>query len=150
MATPQGVRNQLETINESKMNGRLNKEFHGLLTSTGMAPQKATLVAAFTNGRSESSKDLNDYEAIELIKYLKGQKPGTDDASQKMRRKMISLAHELHWHVPGTGKVDMERLNNWCRSPGKYKKELNAHNYTELVSLVSQFKIVHQKFLNKL
>lgn len=132
------------------MNNQFNKEFYGLLKTTGLTSQKASLVNAFTNGRSTSSKDLNDYEAIELIKFLKGQTAGKDDAAQKMRRKMISLAHELHWHVPGTGKVDMEKLNGWCVNNGKYKKLLNDHSYEELVNLLSQFKIVHAKFLNKL
>ncbi len=50
----------------------LNKQLHVLLTQTGMMDAKPYLVESFTNGRSQSSKDMSHYEAIELVKHLKG------------------------------------------------------------------------------
>ena len=114
---------------------------HALLNSTGMMPQKESLVAAFGHGK-QSSKDLNFTEAGELISYLK-----TIDASHKMRRKIIRLAHDMGWQLPGK-KIDMDRLNGWCKTYGFGKKELNAYTAQELPKLVTQFEKVYNDYLN--
>ena len=132
------------------MNPELNKQLHGLLKQTGLNPQKATLVNAYTAGRSESSRDLTNFEAEEMIKYLNLTANNNVEASQKMRRKIISMAHEMHWHLGSTQKIDMERLNTWCKVFGFGKKVLNQYTYLELPKLVSVFTIVYNQYLSNL
>lgn len=128
-----------------------NSKLHGLLNSTNLLPQKASLILGFTAGRSESSKDMTEEEALSLIAYLKDKaKETTDTDLQNLRRKIISIAHQMYWYLPNTRKIDMVRINNWCTSYGKFKKELNAHSYNELVQLVTQFKVVYASYIRNL
>jgi hypothetical protein len=127
-----------------------NKQLYALLNKTGLTADKANLVAGFTEGRSESTKDLTYFEARAMIRWLQVKAELHEDGSHKMRRKIISMAHEMHWHLSGTQKVDMKRLNDWCKTYGYLAKELNKYSYKELPMLVSQFKIVYDKFLKKL
>lgn len=111
-----------------------NSILHGLLTSTGLMAQKRNLILGFTDGRTESSKDMTYQEAGALITHLKSL-----DASHKMRRRIIKMAHEMGWHLPGTQKIDMDAINEWCKKYGAYHKPLNDHSATELPRLVTQF-----------
>lgn len=132
------------------MNQSLNKQIHALLNNTGLAEQKANLVFGFTKGRSESSKDMTDGEAIDFINYLRQQPNANDEAANKMRRKIISLAYELHWAKSGNWKAAVAAIDSFCLSPkGIFKKELNKHSYQELVQVVSQFEMMYKKHLNK-
>lgn len=104
----------------------LNKQLHALLTQTNLMHAKAMIVASHTSGRSESSRDLKNNEAIEIIRYLKGvqtqqklkelqsQQPHSNpnhisnamqkvkietpyEQANRMRRKIIALAHQMGW-----------------------------------------------------
>lgn len=132
------------------MNNQLNAQLNGLLNATGLIGQKETLVLSATQGRSESRKDLTDHEAMGLINFLK-QQPQPTAKEDKMRKKIISMAHECGWHhlVNGKWKIDMKRLNDWCVKSSYLKKELNKYSYNELPTLVSQFSKVYSSFLNK-
>lgn len=113
-----------------KQNGIL----HGLLTANKLIDQKKALVYAFTNGRSESSKELTFAEASELIKHLRG-----NDSSHRMRRKIIKLAHEIGWKKEGSKEIDMAAIDTWCKTYGYLKKPLNDYSRFELPRLVWQF-----------
>jgi len=132
------------------MNVSLNKQLHGLLTQCGLNEQKAELINSYTGGRSESSKDLNDGEAKQLIYYLSTKANKHGEAANKMRRRIISMAHEMHWHIEGTQKINMERVNGWCTVYGFGKKPLNNYDYNELPKLVTQFQFVYKDYLHKL
>lgn len=107
---------------------------HALLANMDMMAQKAAMVNGISCGRAESTKDLTDEEADALITHLKNLEP-----RHKMRRKIIRLAHEMHWHLPGTKKIDMERVNGWCQQFGYGHKPLNDYSNSELPKLVTQF-----------
>ena len=87
-------------------------------------------------------------EGIALIRHLKSLDPD-EKAAEVMRRKMIALAHELQWQKEGTKKVDMVKLDGWCKKFGMYKKSLNQHTIKELPLLISQFEIMYKKDLSK-
>lgn len=124
------------------------KQIHTLFSASGLKEQKANIILGFSHGRGESSKDLTDAEAQQLINYLQKQK--APDAANKMRRKIISLAYEMHWAKAGNWKAAVECIDKFCTGPhGIYKKELNKHSYQELVQLVSQFEMMYKKHLNK-
>jgi len=110
-----------------------------LISKLGISPeQKREIIFGFTSGRSGSSKDLTHDEAVLLIGHLKSLDPDEKKA-EIMRRKVISMAHEIGWHQPGTNKIDMPRLDGWCKKFGYLKKGLNAYTLSELPKLVTQF-----------
>lgn len=134
-----------------------NRRLHQLLNQAGiLGEDKQALVYEFSHGRGTSSKDLLMVEAQHLIQHLEGAlgllatapTPEQEEASDKMRRKIISLAHEMRWYVEGTGRVDMARVNGWCQARGFGKKVLNQYTHDELTKLLSQFKIVYSKYLS--
>lgn len=134
------------------MNHAQNRTLNALLTATGNVPNKSDLVLSFTQGRSESRKDLSFEEARQFINWLQKQ-PKPEDAANKMRRKIISMAHEMQWYGPrtpeGGNKVDMQRLNGWCEKYSLMKKKLNDYTYNELPALVTQFTEVYKDYLHK-
>jgi hypothetical protein len=149
------------------IDNHINKQLHALLTQTGLMNMKEDLVMQYTDGKSKSSKDLHNVQAINLIHYLKDylQKKqdgiGADVAkrnynfnaqeyastAQRMRKKLISLCYNVFW-VTYDGKADIERLDNWvqkqfCKCP------LNSCTVKQLGTLITIFeqKIV-KPFLN--
>lgn len=145
------------------MNHAQNKMLHGLLNKTGLMADKASIVSGITKGRSESSKELSFDEARLMITWLKQQpiplrqaqggilRQAQYDSANLMRRKIISMAHEIGWHnlVNGKWQIDMRSLNNWCLQHSYLKKELNKYTTDELPKLVSQFERVYKSFLKK-
>ena len=137
------------------MSNQQNKQLHTLLAATGMMEQKANLVLGFSDGKSESSKDLTDAQAKEMITYLQSrQAPSFDGvveaAANKMRRKLISMAYEMHWAKAGEWKAAVAAIDSFCLSPkGLFKKELQKHNYNELAQAVTQFEMMYKKYLKK-
>lgn len=106
---------------------------------------KADMVQAFSGGRATSSKDLYVPEAAAMIKHLKSMDPD-ELAAEKMRKKIISMAHEMGWKL--AGKADMKRIDDWCTKFGYLHKHLNSYTYQELPKLVSQFTIAYKHYLN--
>ena len=120
-----------------------------LLHKTNLMQQKANIVGGISFGRTESIRELTDAEANDLKEYLQEQDKQSD-AANRMRRKVISMAHQLHWYKPNTQKVDVEHINNWCLQYGSTKKKLNDHTVLELVKLVTQFKEVFKDVLSNI
>ncbi|MNS37845.1 hypothetical protein D3C72_700780 [compost metagenome] len=107
------------------------------------------MVQGFTNGRTDSRANLHFEEANAMIRHLKELDPDYNDCN-RMRGKILALAHEMFWHIPGTTKIDMKRIDEWCMKLGKYKKRLNQHLKNELPALITQFEHVHASFLKNL
>ncbi len=109
---------------------------------------KKVMVLGFSGGRSESSKDLMSNEAADMIKHLKILDP-LEKSADKMRKKIIAMAHEIGWSIAATKKADMKRIDDWCKKYGFKKKNLNNYTYMELPTLVAQFEKVYSDYLNK-
>lgn len=107
---------------------------------------KADMVEGFSGGRETSSAELFVPEAAAMISHLKSLDP-EEAAADKMRKKIISLAHEMNWRIPGTTRADMKRIDRWCRTFGYKKKSLDNYTYRELPTLVTQFEAVHKSYL---
>lgn len=120
-----------------------------LISKLGMGEHKSTLVQSFTFGRTESRAEMKADEAKELIQYLKRTDPDEVKA-ETQRRKIISMAHEMKWELPGTKKADMKRLDEWCKKYGMYHKHLNSHTLKELPYLVTQFGAYYMSYLKTL
>lgn len=122
---------------------------HTLIAKHGLKDQKADIVGSFSAGRTDSVKGLRFEEAAALIGHLKSLDP-VDRSADKMRNKILSMAHELGWITPlPEPRVDMEHVNAWCIKHGYLKKKLDDYTYTELPKLVSQFEEVYRDFIKQ-
>lgn len=121
---------------------------HTLLSKQGLKDEKRSIVLSFTAGRTDSVKEMRNEEAAALIGHLKSMDP-EEKSADKMRNKILSMAHEMGWRIPGTTKVDMNHINGWMRSKSYLKKDLDTYRYAELPKLVSQFEEVYKSFISK-
>ncbi|WP_145859076.1 hypothetical protein [Pedobacter suwonensis] len=65
-----------------------------------------------------------------------------------MQRKILSMAHEKGWKLPG-GKINMAKVNGWCMKYGvPVHKPFNDYTVAELPALVTQFEKMYAKHLN--
>lgn len=133
------------------MNSAQNKVVYALFNTTGLLSQKENIVAGISNGRTTSTRQLSHEESIALIQFLQAKAGNNNDLdANRMRRKIISMAHQLHWYLPFSQKVDVKRVDNWCIQYGYLHKKLNYYSVKELPKLVSQFKEVFASILNNL
>jgi len=114
-----------------------------------------SMLAEASKGRTTSTRELTQAEAFGLIDGLVRQSPNSgwkqrNHTMDKMRKKLIGYAREMGWvasppaPLPGERggaalKVDMERVNGWCKRYGFGKKPLSDYTYAELPKLLSQF-----------
>jgi hypothetical protein len=134
-----------------------NRRLHQLINSLGIASIKSELINDASNGRTNSSKELSNQEATYLIKHLESKQPVVkqkkDDPADRMRKKILSVCHQLHWHKGtdenGKAKLDWKRINDWCIKYSPEHKTLNEHTIPELTKLVTQFESVLKHQLNK-
>ncbi len=112
----------------------------------------------YSDGRTEHISQLFGSEATELIKQLlNGAGKKVDNPAERMKRKIISMAHEMRWELPfsrpssGTlpksNVIDMSRVDGWCIKYGHGHKPLDQYTEAELPQLVTQFKRAYQDFL---
>lgn len=115
--------------------------------------ESADLALDYSNNRTEHVSQLYKDEATQLIKWLLNQQKKPVSPKEQMTRKILSMAHELHWelqHAPRPGKsnaVDMLKVDDWCIRYGQFHKPLDQHNELELTKLVTQFQYAHKDFL---
>ncbi|MFY7826273.1 MAG: hypothetical protein ACOVQ4_04070 [Flectobacillus sp.] len=117
-----------------------NKELHYWLNKLGLMEQKKSLVFSFSEGQTDSSKDMKEYQAIDLIKHLKGKakeagieapKP-KKDALQATRRYIIS-----RWYLAegasndAEKKAALEKCLSWVEK--NFKAELNSFEMPKLM-----------------
>lgn len=112
-------------------------------------PDADAIVLGFSPNSEGRVSKMDRAGATQLIQHLQRADPDAE-AKQRMRRKMVAICHEMRWHLPGTRKVDMQRLSGWCEQFGKFKKPLNAHTVKELTVLLTQFEAVYKSFLKAL
>jgi hypothetical protein len=124
------------------------KRMMQLLTMRNLQGRRHAIVWDYSNGRTESSKELTDPEVLKIIHDLE-RGFSELDRTDKMRKKIISQGHEMGWEYPG-GKIDIDRLNAWCVKFGYLHKALNKYAYAELPALVTQFEAVYNSFIESL
>jgi hypothetical protein len=133
------------------------KAIYTLLGKFGLRDDKESIVRSFTANRTASTRAMKDNEAAALIGHLKSMDV-VDTRSEKMRKKILSMAHEMGWSSSAKAtedkqvkkKIDMEHVNNWCVSHGYLHKKLDDYTYAELPRLVSQFEAVYKDYLKKI
>ena len=122
------------------------------------------LVIDFTKNRETSCKNLTDLEAFELIKFLQNKVKTAEYSQQKeaintqkytyqdgdrMRKKVISIAYQLHWATAGDWRTAIDAIDKFLIEKGVHKKTLKAHTPAELVKVVTQFEQMLVKDLRK-
>lgn len=145
------------------MTSTQNKIIHAELNKAGLMSRKADIIASFTQGRTSHSSEMNVDEARVLIGWLRnrnlqgssackvgqnlqGYQPKPGD---KMRKRLISMAYELHWASPGDWKAAISALDKFLTSPKSiFKKPLNKHSVTELTKVVTQMEQIYKKHLS--
>lgn len=137
-----------------------NRQLHWYLGNLNIQNDvKEDLVYQFTNGRETRSSAMTSEECQALITYLRGLKrkleapkptaPAKPDSPEnKMRRKVISICHEMGWKL-ASGKIDMARVNEFCEKRGHKHKVLNFYTKEELPLLITQFEKVLKEFYAK-
>lgn len=114
-------------------------------------------VAEFTNGKTDSLKQLTDAEFNALVLRLhklttptlghpttSGKLGFVPKPGDTMRKKIIALAKNMQWHHSGN---IMQQINHWCLHYGKYKIALNQHSPSQLAYLLTQFEEVYKSYL---
>jgi hypothetical protein len=138
------------------------QQLYGLLAKLGWKDLKESLVSSYTDGRTQSCSEMTPNEIKALLTYLIGEfanKKGKvvlaasqvsenahKEKADKMRKKIIAMAHKLFWKTP-QGKADMQRIDNWCINHSSLKKKLMEHTIHELPALVSQFELMYLYYL---
>jgi hypothetical protein len=117
------------------------KYVRGLLHRKGLHDHKDAIVLEYTAGRTTHLTEMRQPETQALIKSLTG--PDKKDA---MTGKILSMAHEMGWELPG-GKVDMQRINNWCIKYTAHKKPLDQIPEKDLPKVVTVFEKVYMSFM---
>lgn len=124
------------------------KRMMALFTKHGLQGRRHAWVWQFSNGRTESSKELHNAEVDAIINAIETHFKAQDNADL-MRKKIIALSHQMRWELPD-GKIDMKRVNGFCETYGYLKKPLNKYSLKELPLLVSQFEKAHHHFINNI
>lgn len=119
-----------------------------LLNASNQYTRRHDYAFRHSGGRTESTKALKENEMQGVIKDLEANFKISDQCDV-MRKKIISIAHQMHWQLPNE-KADMWRIDNWCVTQGPYKKELNKHDFAELTKLVSVFEKVYKHYMSKI
>lgn len=133
----------------AKINNQTVILMNTLLSVLGLQDEKQTLVLSFSEGRSESSKDLEQVEANQLCRHLQELKKEQDkqDGSDKMRKKIIGLLkgveqikteRNTYEFTNEDGRANMRAIYRFILNVGYAKKGLNHYSKEELVKLVSQ------------
>jgi hypothetical protein len=112
-------------------------KIHVLMNQLKIIDDKASFINEFTNGRTSSSKEMSLEEGIDLIRHL-----SLYDPNDKMRKKIFALAYNagIIWgDTPADKKMNSIKLNEFIKSRGAVKKELNSMSKNDLIKTVSQF-----------
>ncbi len=123
------------------------KAVHTLYGKVKPPIDKSEMIFCYSDYRTHSSRELTKKEAADLIKALKSFVPTPHEAaSDKMRKKIISMAHEMGWRLE-SGRIDMAHVNAWCRKHGHAKKYLDNYTYEQLPALVTQFEKAYESYM---
>lgn len=120
-------------------NPQLSK-IHVLLSQLGLTDDKKQIISNFSNGRTESSRELSFDEAKRLIASLAEYSP-----NERMKSTIFSLAYQagiIYGSSRDDKKINVAKLNLFLKERGTVKKELNQMTYPELIRTHRQFEAI--------
>lgn len=121
------------------------------LTRMDREDTKRTMIHDVTHGRTLHTEEVNDRELDIMVSFLVNQIQDhkIKNSGDKMRKKILHYCHLMQWYT-SQGKLNWDRINDFCKKSGHGHKPLNQYNTSELPTLVSQFEEVYKCFLNKI
>jgi hypothetical protein len=102
----------------------------------------------FSNNRTSTVLNLSNDEAVKYIDFLRQCEVKTNEACDRMRKKIISRFHEMGYRK--NGRIQMDRVNRTIEKYGYLHKPLNKYTYKELPKLVSQFSTIKADYLERM
>ncbi|WP_370860938.1 hypothetical protein [Parabacteroides faecis] len=124
------------------------KKIHTLLGQLGLMDSKPEIVNSFTDGRTESSREMMLSEAKALIEWLMG----TQERTSIIRR-IWHLAYEMEIIIPGDQNekaMNVAKLDTFCKERGTVKKAISAQSLKEIKRTAKQFEAMYNKHKEKL
>lgn len=91
--------------------------------------QKRLLVLQYTNGRTDSLRDMTEKEYKKMCHEL-GRRYGTDEAYRKLKNTCLGLMQQL-----GKDTTDWDEVDRYCLDPRIAGKRFRELSYNELVRL---------------
>lgn len=136
---------------ERKITGAQLKLIHTLLSQKKLMEHKRDLCLGFSNGRTESSRELTLSEARVFIQYLKEDTAG-EDAINREKNSIIKriwhlgyLAGIIYGDSPEDKAINSAKLDTFAKERGTVKKPLRQQSVAELKRTVKQFEAIFQK-----
>lgn len=117
---------------------------HRIIEREGLTFVSDNLALEFSGNRTNVLAELNHKETQALINnFIK------PSSTQKMKRKILSMAHEIRWVTP-EGKIDINKLNNWCKKYTPSHCDFNAISAKDLPIVVSIYEKMYKNVLKQL
>lgn len=113
-----------------------------LLNQKGLADQKRVLINSFSDGRTSSTKELTSYEAKLLIGCLCESDKDREKKAKTEFNAIYALAYDMGMIYGDTDedyKMNVAKLNIFCRDRGTVKKNITAMSLDELRKTHRQF-----------
>lgn len=140
----------------SKLNPAKTKQIKVMLNQLKLMAYSADYALEVSNMRTWHVSELNEAEANLMINALKAKIKAAstveNDKSQKQRRRIISMCHEMGLKT-STGTIDMTKVNALVAKYGHKNKAghkvLNDYTVEELPKLVTQFERMKEYHLHK-
>lgn len=107
---------------------------------SGNPYSKEEQVAIFTQGRTESLKELSDQELKELTAQLNGQ-ANQNDKADTMRKAIISIFHKMNYRNPAAAAKSWAEKMGVGAKENNVKKHFNAYTPQELKKLIYKAEI---------
>lgn len=132
------------------MNKTLNGQMYALLKATGLTEQKESLVYSYTDGRTDKSSEMYDYEAQRLVKYLQRQnvqstKNAEFEKNDKLRKVIISNWYKIENAETKEQKQEaVKHCLSWVLK--SFKKPLNDFSGADLYKIkIASDKVLQDK-----
>jgi len=128
------------------------KKIHVLLQQKGLIEDKTTLIGAYSDGRTESTKELTLQEAQNLISFLLAENAEVTIRCTKVFRAIYNLAWEMgiiYGETEDDYQMNRAKLNMFCRQRGTVKKNISEMNLPEMQKTKRQFEAMYRKFKQK-
>lgn len=132
----------MKTITKAQL-----KMIHVLLNELSIMDRKPDLVYSFSNGRTESSRELSLQEAKEIIEFLKNA-----EENKRLINRIWHIAYELKIIVSGDKNemsMNAAKLDAFCKQRGSVKKSIREQSINELKKTIKQFEAMLQKHQQK-
>lgn len=119
------------------------KVLHRIKRQKGMSDDMyRDLIRQFSNGRTDTSRELTKDEATQLISRLLDE-DGRDASLQRKKHRLVCRIYRISCEISGLNgdynssdpvekQMNIAKLNAWIRQYGACKKPISQQNYEEL------------------